>query len=355
MSRSGIAGVLLLLVAVAAAGYWAGSVALRPPSDPLGDTTDPVTYEVVEQTLGEALQFAAVAEWEQAPLARAGSSGLVTSIGFANGDTVGSGDVLFTTDLRPVAIVAGSIPSFRDLGPGIAGPDVRQLESFLTELGYLEVEADETFDETTADALRAWQESIGAPPTGAVARGDLIFVAELPVRIAATDALAVGAPLIQGEIILNRVSAAPSIVVPLAPEQRNLVPLSGAVLISYPEGTWEAVITRAAEAFQDGAQRLDLVLEAPSGGPACGDECADWVPIGERTSFAADIIIVPELTGPVVPVAAITTEPDGDHMLELANGDRVPVEVLVSTGGLAVVDGVQPGDVVVLPFAAPSP
>lgn len=125
-------------------------------------------------------------------------------------------------------------------------------------------------------------------------------------------------------------------VVPLTPDQRDLVPLSGSVRLTYPDGTWDAVIARAAETVDDGAERLDLVLEAPNGGPVCGDTCAQWIPASGRSAFPADIVVVPETTGPVVPIAAIITEADGSHVVERDDGTRVPVEVIVSASGLGL-------------------
>ena len=343
----------LLMVSVAAAGFWSGRVALAPPDDPLADQTMPITYKVVEQDLGQTLQFAAVAEWGVVPLVRAMGSGVVTSIDFEAGDEVEAGDTLFTVDLRPVVIAAGTVPAFRDMQAGSSGADVGQLESMLAELGFLDVEPNTTFDEATANAVRAWQRSLGVAEDGAVRRGDVLFAPELPIRVAATDVLMVGATLGGGEVVINGLSPEPSLVVPLTPDQRNLVPLAGSVEVTYPEGTWDAVIARAAETTDQGVEQLDLVLEAPEGGPACGDACVAWIPAEGRTNFQAAIVVVPSITGPVVPVAAIVTDPGGGKTVRLENGTQAPIDVLASTGGLAVVRGIKAGDVVILPFAQP--
>lgn len=354
MSRIAVIGLFIIsLLAVGAAGFWAGRVALAPPEDPLIDGSKPVTYEVVEQVIGQSLQFAAVAEWETAPLVRAWGSGVVTSVDFAAGDAVHAGDVLFTVDLRPVVIANGAVPAFRDLQVGDSGADVTQLEALLAGLGFLAADPNATFDEATAAAVRAWQDSLGVTDDGVVQRGDVLFASDLPLRVVATDALVVGAGLSGGEVVVNRLSPAPTIVVPLTPEQRNLVPLSGSVELTYREGSWDAVIARAAESSELGVDRLDLVLTAPDGGPVCGDVCAEWIPPSDRTSFEAKVVVIPETTGPVVPVAAIVTDPGGGQSVQLADGSDVPIEVVVSTGGLAVVSGVEVGDVVVLPFAEP--
>jgi len=345
---------IITLVAVGAAGFWAGRVALAPPDDPLANASEPVTYEVVEQTVGQSLQFAAVAEWQTAPLVRAGEAGVVTSVDFTSGDAVDAGDTLFTVNLKPVVVASGDVPAFRDLRIGDSGSDVAQLENLLAGLGFFAADPNPVFDEATAAAVETWQESLGVANDGVVRRGDVLFTPELPVRVGATEALIVGAGLSGGEVVVNRLSPAPLIVVPLTPEQRNLVPLSGSVELTYPGGTWDAIITRAAESSEQGIERLDLILAAPSGGPVCGDACTDWIPPSGRTSFEAKIVVIPETTGPVIPVAAIVTDPGGGQSVRLADGSEVPIDVVVSTGGLAVVSGIEVGDVVVLPFADPA-
>lgn len=354
MSRPAAIGFAIVAwVAVAAAGFWAGRVALAPPEDPLASDSGPVTYEVIEQTLGQSLQFAAVAEWKAKPLGRAWTAGIVTSVDFASGEAVDVGDVLFTVDLRPVVIATGDVPAFRDLQLGAAGEDVAQLQYMLARMGFLDAEPDGRFGEATLAAVRAWQESLGVEEDGIVRQGDILFTPQLPVRVVATEALEVGAPLAGAEIVVSSLSSDPSVVVPLTIDQRNLVPLSGTVRLTYPDGTWEAVIARAVETSEQGVERLELILEAPGGGPVCGETCAEWIPPQGTTDFPAEIVVVPETTGPVVPVAAIGTDPGGRHSVQLLDGTEVPVEVLASTGGLAVVTGIEAGDVVVLPFGEP--
>lgn len=354
MRRLATIGLLLLaVVVVGAAGYWAGRVALAPPDDPLASAGQPVTYTVVEQTLGQSLGFAAVAEWPATPLGRAWSAGVVTSLAVAAGDEVDIGDVLYSVDLHPVVIGPGDVPAFRDLAAGVVGADVTQLETLLAELGYLDAAPNATFDAATTAAVRAWQRALGVTDDGIVRQGDVLYAPELPLRVLPTEALTVGAPLNGGEVVLQALAAEPSVVIPLTPEQRNLVPLTGRVVLTAADITWEAVIARAVETNEQGLPRLDLVLTAPGGGPVCGDACAAAIPAVGRTNLAAEIIVVPTTSGPVVPTAAIVTDPAGGQSVQLADGTTVPITVVVSTGGLAVVDGVEPGDVLLLPFAAP--
>jgi len=63
------------------------------------------------------------------------------------------GDVIFTVSGRPVFLLQGEIPSYRDLYPGLIGEDVRQLEAALERLGFDPGVVDGVFDEQTATAV----------------------------------------------------------------------------------------------------------------------------------------------------------------------------------------------------------
>lgn len=344
--------VAVMVILITAAGFWAGRVAMVPPDDPLASAVEPVLYEVVEQTIGRTLRFTAVAEWEAHPLVTSWAAGVVTSIDFEPGAAIDRGLVLFSVNLRPVVVAEGAVPAFRDMKAGDMGPDVAQLQAMLLELGFAP-DADGHFGTATVAAVRSWRAALGAVDDRVVHLGDIVFVPELPTRVVATDSLTVGASLGGGEVVVLGLSPAPRIVIPLAPEQRDLVPLTGDVAVTYPDGVWRGVVARAVESTEPGSGMLDLILEAANGGPLCGETCAEWIPPLDRTDFEAELVVVPETTGPVVPMAAILTDPGGAQTVRLADGTEVPVEVRASTGGLAVVSGVESGDVIVLPFTEP--
>jgi peptidoglycan hydrolase-like protein with peptidoglycan-binding domain len=340
-------------VLAAAVGFWASRVAMLPPADPLDTTPEQVTYEVVTQTLSRSLSFTAVARWDRAPIAHLQRGGVVTSVDIAPGAEISAGDILYTVDLRPTVAAVGAVPSFRDIGPGATGPDVAQLQSMLHTLGYLDADAGDTFGPDTEAATRAWQSALGLEADGVVRLGDVAFVPVLPVRVVPTDALAVGATVGPGGVAIEALAATPDITIPLGAEQRDLVPLSGPVVIAYPGGTWEGVIARAAEPTGDDAGSLELVVEAADGGPICGDECLEQIPPLVPADFEAQIAVVPETTGPVVPVAAISTGPGGEHTVTRADRTSVRVQIVTSTGGLAVVSGIDAGETLLMPFADP--
>lgn len=347
--------VLVALVVAVGAGYWAGRTAMAPPTDPLASASSRVTYTVVEQTISRSLNFTAVAEWETVTLPGSGWEGTVTTLDFEPGESVAAGRTLFTLGLRPVVVARGSVPAFRDLSRGTRGADVAQLQELLTTLELFDGDADGVFAESTEIAARAFQRQIDVVDDGVIRRGDLLFVPELPARLVPTESLVVGASLTGGEPVVARLPTAPQIVIPLSLDQRGLVPASGSVVVTYPGGVWHGVIARAVETTAQTGVDYELVLEAADGGALCGGECDRWIPPGSRLSFEAEIEVVPETTGPVVPTAALMTAPDGSTTVEGADGRTIPVDVIASTGGLAVVDGIDVGDLLVLPFRTPAP
>jgi peptidoglycan hydrolase-like protein with peptidoglycan-binding domain len=105
------------------------------------------------------------------------------------GDRVGCGDELHRVDDRPVLLLCGTVPAYRDLHAGDVGNDVRQLNANLHTLGYdagagVDIDPDDNaFTGNTEKALERLQEAKGAPATGALATADAVFLPE-PVRIA---------------------------------------------------------------------------------------------------------------------------------------------------------------------------
>lgn len=339
-----VALVVVLLV-VAAAAFWAGRVALEPPEDPLGEATEAVTYTVDVGTVGRSLSFTAVAEWPVKPAGRQTGSGVVTSVDIETGDVVAAGDILYTISLRPVVVARGSVPMFRPLSLRDSGEDVAQLQELLAQLGFSDDEVDGSFGTATRDAVREWQDSLGVDDTGVVEAGDLVFVESLPARLVLSESVLPGSRLADGETVVSSVADSPDFRIPLSPEQSDLVPLSADVIVSYPEGVWDARIEQAVET---GPGQLDLVLTGPNGGSVCGEECADWVSLTGTTNFRAEIVVIPETMGPVVPVGALSTDAANRPSVTLTDGTLAPVTILEAANGIAVVKGIEVGTEIVL-------
>ncbi|MFC9973935.1 peptidoglycan-binding protein [Spirillospora sp. NPDC127200] len=113
-----------------------------------------------------------------------GASGTVTWTR-PDGATVGRGEVLYRVDNRPVVLMYGSVPIYRDLSSGMDGPDVRQLERNLRALGYGKgMTVDRHFSAATAAAVIDWQDDQGLPETGSVDAAQVVFA---PGAVRITD------------------------------------------------------------------------------------------------------------------------------------------------------------------------
>lgn len=342
-------GIAVIALAAATLGFWAGRVVFAPAQVPLVAPA-PVTYRVEEGSVGRSVRFVAVADWPLQSSVRYMGAGVVTSLDVEAGSEVKAGTVLFTVDLHPVIAAEGSVPAFRTLRVGDRGDDVKQLEWLLLGLGVFEGEPDGEFDDSLQRAVRGWQLSLGIDSDGVVQLGDVLFFPSMPVRIIPAGELEVGAQLTPGQVAFRTLGHAPTFMIPLAADQRNLVPLSGVVLVDYGGDTWRGQIVGAVEDPEFGG--LNLMLASANGQPLCGADCPEAVPLIGASDFPVEIIVVPNTTGPQVPVSAILTALDGTTMVERDTGELLPITIVATVNGLAIVDGIDPGTLIVLPSEA---
>jgi peptidoglycan hydrolase-like protein with peptidoglycan-binding domain len=325
----------------ATAGVLAGRATLAPASPPVPEATA-VSYTVADGSVGRSIRFPAAAVWPVTDLPAGAAEGVLTSIEVSQGQPVSSGTILYTVDLRPVTIVAGDVPAFRDLALGLRGPDVAQLRAHLHAEGHLRTARPSTaFDQATHAAVRRWQRAIGVDPDGVVRLGDVIFAPGLPVRVSLTE-VRLGDRAGPEAPVIGAREQVPTFTVTLGADQTAAVPTEGPVTITGAGHAWAGVIASAEQV----ASTLVLTITAADGGPVCGTECDAVMPpaVGDSVVMQADFTIVPDTAGPVVPVAAIGTTATGDHVVTRTDGREVPVVVMASSDGMAVVDGVRAGD-----------
>ena len=91
------------------------------------------------------------------------SAGLVAQLPVAGGQ-LGEGDVVVSGSGRPLFLLVGARPMSRDLGPGLSGDDVRQLEAALSRLGFDPGPIDGVYDNLTEAGIEAWYLSNGYSP-----------------------------------------------------------------------------------------------------------------------------------------------------------------------------------------------
>ncbi len=341
-----VAFVVAIAAAVAAA-VWAASVLLRPAEDP----TQAVEYTFATAQEGEveaSLALNTVAEWTTAPAGINQAAGIVTGVGVANGETVSQGQVLYTVDLKPVVVAAGAVPAFRAIGEGTVGADAKQLQQMLADLGYYRGDIDGKVGSVTTSAIRSWQKSLGSLETGVVALGDVIFVPELPSRIALdSDSIARGMSLVGGETVVSTLRASPEFTVPVTEPQSALMPIGTRVEIDSPLGNlWEGFVSDRRR--DDQTQTVVVSLSGSDGRSICQDQCGELPPNGQ-TSLSSRVITVEPASGVLVPSASLMTEVDGTVSVVGEDGTHIPVVVGASAKGMSVVEGVSTGTRVRIP------
>lgn len=342
-----VAVVVVVAVAVLA-GVWAGRTVLAPPADPFEAST-PVIYEVVEGSIGRSLPTTVLAQWDLTVVASAAGDGTVTSVDLADGSEVGAGDVVATIDLRPVVVAEGEVPAFRAMAEGTRGDDVAQLQRLLAGLGFA-VDATGVFDEQTTAAVSDWQSTLGVDPDGQVALGDVVFVEDLPGRMAVAPGIRRGTRVGAGVSLLLAVPSEPRWWMLLTREQSSQVRPGTPVIVDIGGSSIEAAVERIVEDVDQG--RFEAEIAASDGDSLCPAGCADVVPLDEEIHvFPAALELTVERTGPVVPISGLVSTPDGRSVVTMSDGTERAVTIVGASAGLAVVDGVEVGESIVLPFS----
>jgi len=339
---------VLLLLAVGAGGWLGGKWSVttineRPAVPP--ESSQYAKYTVKEGIVGDSRALLATARWPIASAVVGLRSGTVTSVPAwaGTGQRLAGGETVVTVDLRPVVALSGEIPMFRDIGINATGADVTQLQTFLRQGGWLNDAGreDVKFGQLTRDAVRAWQESIGLPRTGIVARGDIVFLAALPRLVDVS--VRVGETVDFSKPFLDLYAPSPEFRVEASqggPQMASETP----VVVSLGSQSFDALLGPLVT--ENGAQFH--ILHGKDGGAPCAEPCAS-VPLVGESSVSVEALIVAELSGPMVPSSAIGTSADGSTFVRLAQGDERAVRVQASANGLSIVSGVQLGEVVLIP------
>ena len=166
-----------VLVAVAAAAGLALAIGSRieSPADAAARTAaptpSPILVPVEKRVLGSNIVTRGTARFgvpqpvSIAPSTLKPAAGLITVLPLRN-TPVSEGGVLFTASGRPVFVLQGDLPAYRDMVPGVQGDDVRQLERALVRLGFDPGPADGLYDQQTAAAVARWYKARGWEPFG---------------------------------------------------------------------------------------------------------------------------------------------------------------------------------------------
>lgn len=346
-SRIGWAAVATVLVAGAVA---VGAVGLRPrpvaQQQPAELSTATVERgDLVEtRTIDGELGYGPAVEL---PTTLSGTATWLPAVGA----TIGRDDRLYAIDMRPVILLIGTVPAWRDLAPGVEGRDVRQLEENLRALGYEGFTVDNRYTSRTAEAVKDWQEDHALLRTGEIALGRVVFWPSA-VRVDLVEATP-GKAIAAGDVVLHHTGTARNVYADLEVAQASLARAGANVQLAVP----------GRPAIQGRISRIGNDIEPPetSEDSAAAEEptitltitIADQGALGTITGAPVDVQLVGDRRNDVltVPVAALLALREGGHGLELVDGDSrriVPVETGLFAAGRVEVSGsgVEAGTVV---------
>ncbi len=86
---------------------------------------------------------------------------LVTGVPVQSGGQVVEGQVVVEVSGRPILAIAGTVPVYRDLRPGLSGKDVAQLQQALIRLGFTDADSEGTYGPGTKAAVSGWYQRTG--------------------------------------------------------------------------------------------------------------------------------------------------------------------------------------------------
>ena len=176
MKRMNILWTVLGLVAGLAVGAWLAGASIQSPAELAARTAppqpSPILVPIEQRVLSTdiitrgTVRFGRPQSITIAPSLLKGGNGLIATLPALNAPFQ-EGDVMLTASGRPVFLMQGPNPAYRDMSPGVAGADVRQLKAALARLGFAPASTDAVYDASTADAVGRFYRAHGWEPFGA--------------------------------------------------------------------------------------------------------------------------------------------------------------------------------------------
>jgi membrane fusion protein, multidrug efflux system len=372
-------------VAVSTVATWIASEQIRSPAEVAAGTApptpSPILVPVVKQVLSTKVVTRGTAHYGSPRTLAVTRSALktgprvITSLPRA-GSIVREGEVLLTVAGRPVFVLRGASPSFRDLGPGMSGPDVRQLERGLQRSGLDPGAVDGFYDGGTEAAVDALYRRHGFQPVVAT---DAQLEAARPreAELVPGARAGSGVQLPADEVIF--VASTPLRVTGLRPTSSQIPPSGALVTVTDTNVDVDAFVpVEQAARIRPGARvlideptlgirasgRVSEVAGRPGTNGADGFHVFFEVRVQKppKTLVGASVrITIPirstKTAGPTVPLSAVSLAPDGGARVQRSVGTKlefVPVETGLSADGYVSVTpkkgSLAAGDLVVVGF-----
>ena len=340
-------------VVLCGAAWWTGARAgAKDGGQDTGAEVATATAEVTRRDLRAQEEVDGTLGYGQARAVANQRQGTITALA-AEGAVVTRGEALYRVDGKPVPLLYGRLPAWRDLSVGVDdGPDVRQLEQNLVALGYdpdRAITVDNHFTWATRAAVRRLQEVLGLEETGTSLPGDAVWQPG-PVRVGTLKA-AVGDTARPGSPLLEVTGTGRQVTIDLDASRQPYVRAGDRVDLELPGGRTTtgrvASVGRVATvpAGGDGDPTVELVVTLDKPGETGR---LDQAPV------AASITTEVREGVLAVPVNALLALAEGGYAVEVERQGRrelVGVETGLFADGQVEVsgDGLAAGDRVVVP------
>lgn len=308
--------------------------------------TDPVRSEVLERAL--TFRGTLAPAKRASPRFAAGlEGGIITAIGVEPGDEIRSGQVVLEVQGRPVIVLSGDFPSWRNFSRGMdPGPDVAQLQGALRELGLYRDKIDGNFGPLSLRSVIRLYRSVGyrSLSKSIVSHQEFVFIPRDLRTIDNVDA-GVGERLRADAITLA--SDARRIEADLTIDQRQVVQAGATIrVITTGSETWstviDGVVSIGAEDGTPGPNTAFVTRESPPESMT-GEQVFEVILASTRRAVLS-VSPAAVMAGEGTPFVVV---------LDGTNERRIPVRVGLVTDlrveiTTAVSDALRPGDELVL-------
>ncbi|HEY7071866.1 MAG TPA: peptidoglycan-binding protein [Acidimicrobiales bacterium] len=274
----------------------------------------------------------------------------------AEGTVIDRGQTVAEVDDKPIPLLLGDRPLWRELGPGVDdGRDVELVESNLVALGIVSADdltVDQEWTSATTQAVEDWQEALGLEETGRLRPADVVVQ---PAAVRVTDQMAEpGGPASGPALSVGGTTR--QVTVDLDATRQQMVQAGQKVEVELPDGsktngTIASVGTVAEIPTDDSGQdrpdatptvAITVTLDDPA---AAGTLDQAPVKVWVVTSAATGVL--------AVPVDALLALAEGGYAVERVvpgGTELVAVELGAFADGWVQVTGdVADGDEVVVP------
>jgi len=170
-----LGGVIAAVVLAAGLGWFFGSQ-IQSPAEAAAEAEPPEASNITVQVVSEVLSADVITRGdivydEPVSVSLSGSFAetpekLVVTQAVEVNSELPEGAVAVEVVGRPVFLLTGEIPMYRDLRPGATGDDVLQVEHALARMGFFAGVPDNVWDQETSAAVAAWYETAGYRPNG---------------------------------------------------------------------------------------------------------------------------------------------------------------------------------------------